>query len=490
VKRSFRLKLAGGRDRARWVRVAAQLAAALSLFGCTVGPNYVRPPADVPVSYKELGNWKPVQPSDQVAKGNWWDVYEDPQLNALEVQIDVSNQNLKAAQERFEQARAAVKISRSNYYPEITGGASVTQNHISSNSPLFKTSVSKSNYSDYTIPIDASWEPDLWGRVRRTVEASRSEAQATAADVANVSLSLHAELAMDYFQLRGLDAQEDLLQSTVVAYEKALELTQNRYKAGLASAVDVAQAETQLRTTRAQAIDVGVNRAAFEHAIAVLIGKPPAQFSLPSSPLRSVPPAIPPGLPSDLLERRPDVAASERRMQESNAQIGVAKSAYYPLVTLSGSGGFESGVFTTLIQGPSGLWSVGANASEYIFDAGKRHAVTQQAQSAYRESIDTYRQTVLSAFQEVEDNLAALRILNDEEVVQQSAVASAEHSLALSINRYKGGIVNYLEVITAQNAALADEVTEVSIQTRRMQASVLLVKAIGGGWNISQIPRV
>jgi NodT family efflux transporter outer membrane factor (OMF) lipoprotein len=490
VKRSFRLKLAGGRDRARWVRVAAQLAAALSLFGCTVGPNYVRPPADVPVSYKELGNWKPVQPSDQVAKGNWWDVYEDPQLNALEVQIDVSNQNLKAAQERFEQARAAVKISRSNYYPEITGGASVTQNHISSNSPLFKTSVSKSNYSDYTIPIDASWEPDLWGRVRRTAEASRSEAQATAADVANVSLSLHAELAMDYFQLRGLDAQEDLLQSTVVAYEKALELTQNRYKAGLASAVDVAQAETQLRTTRAQAIDVGVNRAAFEHAIAVLIGKPPAQFSLPSSPLRSVPPAIPPGLPSDLLERRPDVAASERRMQESNAQIGVAKSAYYPLVTLSGSGGFESGVFTTLIQGPSGLWSVGANASEYIFDAGKRHAVTQQAQSAYRESIDTYRQTVLSAFQEVEDNLAALRILNDEEVVQQSAVASAEHSLALSINRYKGGIVNYLEVITAQNAALADEVTEVSIQTRRMQASVLLVKAIGGGWNISQIPRV
>jgi NodT family efflux transporter outer membrane factor (OMF) lipoprotein len=490
VKRSFRLKLAGGRDRARWVRVAAQLAAALSLFGCTVGPNYVRPPADVPVSYKELGNWKPVQPSDQVAKGNWWDVYEDPQLNALEVQIDVSNQNLKAAQERFEQARAAVKISRSNYYPEITGGASVTQNHISSNSPLFKTNVSKTNYSDYTIPIDASWEPDLWGRVRRTVEASRSEAQATAADVANVSLSLHAELAMDYFQLRGLDAQEDLLQSTVVAYEKALELTQNRYKAGLASAVDVAQAETQLRTTRAQAIDVGVNRAAFEHAIAVLIGKPPAQFSLPSSPLRSVPPAIPPGLPSDLLERRPDVAASERRMQESNAQIGVAKSAYYPLVTLSGSGGFESGVFTTLIQGPSGLWSVGANASEYIFDAGKRHAVTQQAQSAYRESIDTYRQTVLSAFQEVEDNLAALRILNDEEVVQQSAVASAEHSLALSINRYKGGIVNYLEVITAQNAALADEVTEVSIQTRRMQASVLLVKAIGGGWNISQIPRV
>jgi NodT family efflux transporter outer membrane factor (OMF) lipoprotein len=490
VKRCHRQKRNPRAVFSQTLSAAIGLAAAFLLFGCTVGPNYVRPPADVPVSYKELGDWKPVQPSDQVTKGNWWEVYEDPQLNALEVQIDVSNFNLKAEQERFEQARAAIRISKSNYYPTITGGASASRNHTSSNAPLFRTGVSRSDFSDYTIPIDASWEPDLWGRVRRTVEASRSEAQATAADVANVSLSLHAELALDYFQLRGLDAQEDLLQSTIVAFERALALTQNRYKAGLASAVDVAQAETQLRTTRAQAIDVGVNRAAFEHAIAVLIGKPPAQFSLQTSPLRAAPPAIPPGLPSDLLERRPDVAASERRMQESNAQIGVAKSAYYPLVTLSGSGGFESGVFTTLLQGPSGLWSAGANASEYLFDAGKRHAVTQQAQSAYRQSIDTYRQTVLTAFQEVEDNLAALRILNDEEVVQQSAVASAEHSLALSLNRYKGGIVNYLEVITAQNAALADEVTEVGIRTRRMQASVLLVKAIGGGWNVSQIPRV
>jgi NodT family efflux transporter outer membrane factor (OMF) lipoprotein len=490
VKRCLRQKRNPRAAFSQTLSAAIGLAAAFLVFGCTVGPNYVRPPADVPVSYKELGDWKPVQPSDQVTKGNWWEVYEDPQLNALEVQIDVSNENLKAEQEIFVQARAAIRISKSNYYPTITGGASASQNHTSSNAPLFRTGASRSDFSDYTIPIDASWEPDLWGRVRRTVEASRSEAQATAADVANVSLSLHAELALDYFQLRGLDAQEDLLQSTIVAFERALALTQNRYKAGLASAVDVAQAETQLRTTRAQAIDVGVNRAAFEHAIAVLIGKPPAQFSLPTSPLRAAPPAIPPGLPSDLLERRPDVAASERRMQESNAQIGVAKSAYYPLVTLSGSGGFESGVFTTLLQGPSGLWSVGAAASETLFDAGKRHAVTQQAQSAYRQSIDTYRQTVLTAFQEVEDNLASLRILNDEEVVQQSAVASAEHSLALSLNRYKGGIVNYLEVITAQNAALADEVTEVGIRTRRMQASVLLVKAIGGGWNVSQIPRV
>lgn len=469
---------------------ALGLGAAFVLFGCTVGPNYVRPPADAPVDYKELGNWKPAQPSDQLAKGKWWEVYGDPQLNALEEQIDVSNQSLKASQEQFAQARSAIQISRSAYYPTVTGNASAARIHVSSNEPLFVHGSSKPDYSDFAIPIDASWEPDLWGRVRRTVEASRSEAQATAADLANVSLSLHAELALDYFQLRGLDAQKDLLDSTVIAYQKALDLTQNRYKAGLASAVDVAQAETQLKTTQAQAIDVGVNRSAFEHAIAVLVGKPPAQFSLPNSPLRAAPPAIPPGLPSDLLERRPDIAASERRMQESNAQIGVAKSAYYPQITLTGAGGFESGVFTTLLQGPSGLWSIGAAATETIFDAGKRHAVTQQSEAAYRQSIDNYRQTVLTAFQEVEDNLAALRVLNEEEAVQQSAVTSAEHSLALSNNRYKGGIVNYLEVITAQNAALSDEVTEVGIQTRRMTASVLLVKAIGGGWNVSQIPHV
>jgi NodT family efflux transporter outer membrane factor (OMF) lipoprotein len=490
VKRLLSLELPRRNGFARKSSLLLGAAAAFVLFGCTVGPNYVRPPADVPVDFKELGNWKPAQPSDELSKGKWWEVYEDPQLNALEDQIDVSNQSLKASQEQFAQARAALKISRSAYYPTVTGSASASRNHVSSNEPLFVPKSSKSDYSDFQIPIDASWEPDLWGRVRRTVEASRSEAQASAADLANISLSLHAELALDYFQLRGLDAQRDLLDSTVIAYEKALDLTQNRYKGGLASAVDVAQAETQLKTTRAQAIDVGVNRSALEHAIAVLIGKPPAQFSLPSSPLRAAPPAIPPGLPSDLLERRPDIAASERRMQESNAQIGVAKSAYYPLITLTGAGGFESGVFTTLLQGPSGLWSVGAAASEYIFDAGKRRAVTQQSEAAYRQSIDNYRQTVLGAFQEVEDNLAALRILNEEEAVQQSAVTSAEHSLALSNSRYKGGIVNYLEVITAQNAALSDEVTEVGIQTRRMTASVLLVKAIGGGWNAAKIPHV
>jgi NodT family efflux transporter outer membrane factor (OMF) lipoprotein len=338
--------------------------------------------------------------------------------------------------------------------------------------------------------VDVSYEPDLWGRVRRTVEASRSEAQATAADLANVSLSLHAELALDYFQLRGLDAQKQLLDFTVVSYQKALDLTRTRYSGGLASAVDVAQAQTVLETTRSQATDVGVQRAAFEHAIAVLIGKPASSFSLQAFPLSTPPPPIPAGLPSDLLERRPDISAAERRVKEANAQIGVAKSAYYPLLTLSGAGGFESTAIGTLLQGPSGIWSVGATAAETIFDAGRRRGVTDQAIALHEKSVANYRETVLGAFQEVEDNLAALRILQDEAQTEDAAVAAAEHSLSLSITRYKGGIASYLEVTTAQSAALSNEVNALSILTRRMAASVLLVKAIGGGWNVAQIPRV
>ncbi|MGC2724997.1 MAG: efflux transporter outer membrane subunit, partial [Candidatus Acidiferrales bacterium] len=342
----------------------------------------------------------------------------------------------------------------------------------------------------FVLPIDVSYEADLWGRVRRTVEASRSEAQATAADLANVSLSLHAELASDYFQLRGLDAQKQLLDSTVQSYEKALELTESRYHGGLASAVDVAQAQTILETTRAESVDVEVQRAAFEHAIAVLVGKPAAQFSLPPTPLTAPPPLVPAGLPSDLLERRPDISAAERRVQEQNAQIGVAKAAYFPLVTLAASGGFESAVAGTLLQGPSAFWMLGGQAAETLFDAGRRRGVSDQAKSAWNQSVDNYRQTVLTAFQEVEDNLAALRILQNEADTQAGAVAAAQHSLSLSITRYKGGVTNYLEVTTAQSAALSDEVTAVNILTRRMAASVLLIKAIGGGWNVSQIPHV
>ncbi len=469
---------------AAWLSLAVFL-----LSGCIVGPNYVRPSAEVPTSYKEAENWAPAQPSDAIARGKWWGVYNDTQLNNLEDQVTAANQSLKAAQAQFVQAREAVRISRSGLYPTVTGGASVSGNHLSSNRPLSGTT-SKINYADFQIPIDASWEPDIWGRVRRTVEASRSEAQATAADVASVSLSLHAELATDYFELRGLDAQKKLLDSTVVAFEQALKLAQNRYNGGLASGVDVAQAETQLETTRAQDTDVDVQRAAFEHAIAVLIGKPAATFKLSPLPLTTPPPAIPPGLPSDLLERRPDIAAAERRVQEANARIGVAKAAYYPMVTLTGSTGFESGVLGTLIQGPSGFWAVGPQAVETLFDAGRRHAISAQAQAAHDQSVANYRETVLTAFQEVEDNLAALRVLQTEADTEDSAVAAAEHSVALSTNRYKGGVTSYLEVITAQSAALGDEVTSLNILTRRMTASVLLIKAIGGGWNVNQIPRV
>jgi NodT family efflux transporter outer membrane factor (OMF) lipoprotein len=467
--------------------VLAFLLAALIVGGCTVGPKYQRPATDVPAAYKDPGNWKTAEPGDAVAKGKWWEVYQDPQLNALEEQIAVSNQNLKIAQAQFLQARAALKISRSGLFPTVTGGVTATRLHQSSNRPLFNSANAKTDYSDYTIPFDASYEADVWGRVRRTVEASRAEAQASAADLATVDLSLHAELALDYFSLRGLDAQKALLDSTVVSYEKALELTQSRYHGGLASAVEVAQAQTILETTRAQAVDVMVQRAAFEHAIAVLIGQPASTYSLPAKLLATPPPAIPPGLPSDLLERRPDIAAAERRVQEANALIGVARAAYFPQITLSAAGGFESAIITTLIQGPSGLWSFGGAAVETIFDAGRRRGISDQAIAAHEQTVANYRETVLTAFQQVEDNLSALRILEEEAKTQDGAVAAAEHSLALSINRYRGGVTSYLEVTIAQSAALADEVTAVSILTRRMTASVLLVKALGGGWNVSQL---
>ena len=455
-----------------------------------MGPNYVRPKAEVPGDYKESNDWKVAQPSAEAIKGKWWEVYQDPLLNTLEEKIDVSNQSLKAAQAQFLQARAAVRISRSFLFPTVAADPAIARERFSQNRPLGVVGATQT-FNDFQVPgIDASYELDVWGRVRRTVEQSRSQAQASAADLASVGLSLHAELAMDYFQLRGLDTQKQLLDSSVVAYQKALDLTQTRFKGGLASDVDVAQAQTQLETARAQSIDVEVQRAAFEHAIAVLTGRPPSTFTLAPSPLDAPPPAIPPGLPSDLLERRPDVSAAERRMQAANAQIGIARAAYFPLITLTGQGGFESIAVGTLFQGPSGLWAVGGTALETLFDAGRRRGTSDQAKAAYDQSIDNYRQTVLSAFQEVEDNMAALRILQAEAQTEDVAVGAARHSVELSITRYRGGVTSYLEVTTAQSAALTDEVTAVTILTRRMTASVLLIKAIGGGWDASQIPHV
>jgi NodT family efflux transporter outer membrane factor (OMF) lipoprotein len=470
-------------------RAAALIALGLPLGGCTVGPKYVRPSTEVPPAYKEQASpgFTAAQPAADQAKGKWWEIYSDPELSSLEDQVTVSNQSLKAAQAQFEQARAAVQVARAAYYPTVSGAASATRTRQSQNRALFGAG-SPVNYNDFQLPIDASWEPDVWGRVRRTVEAALSEAQASAADLAGVDLSLHAELALDYFELRGLDTQKQLLDSTVVAYQKALDLTESRYKGGIASAVDVAQAQTQLETTRAQDEDTDVQRTAFEHAIAVLIGKSPAEFSQMPTPLTSPPVPVPGSVPSELLERRPDIAAAERRVQEANANIGVARAAYYPQFLLTGQGGFESSRLGTLLQGPAGFWALAGQAAELIFDAGERHGITSEARAAYDESVDNYRQTTLSAFEDVEDNLSALRVLQDEAKTQDAAVAAAQHSLDLSISRYKGGVTSYLEVTTAQSAALSDERAAVDILTRRMAASVLLIKALGGGWNVSRIP--
>ena len=459
----------------------------VQLTGCTVGPKYQRPAAEVPPVYKEVGDWKPAQPNDQNMSGNWWEIFQDPQLNGLEAQVNVSNQNLKAAEAQYTQARALVRYERANYFPTVTVDPSATRNRISNHRPA-SVVANGITYNDYQLPFELSYQLDVWGRVRRTVESYREQAQASAADLAAVNLSMHAQLALDYFQARTLDAEEQLLNSTVTQYEQALALIESRYAGGIASDLEVQQARTQLETTRAQAIDVGVARAQFEHAVAVLIGKPPASFSLVPLPLTMPPPPIPAGLPSELLERRPDIAAAERVMASANAQIGVAKSAYYPLLNLAAAGGFESGSITTLLTGPSILWSAGPSAIFTLFDVGRRRAASDQAIAAYDQAVANYRQTVLTGFQQVEDNVAALRILEHEAQVQNTAVDAAEKYLALANTRYAGGVTSYLEVTTAESAALSDEVTAVNILGRRMVDAVLLVQALGGGWDSSSLP--
>jgi len=440
-----------------------------------------------PPAYKEVGNWKPAQPNDQNLGGTWWTIFQDPQLNALELEVNVSNQNLKAAEAQFRQARATLRYYRADYYPTVTAGPSATRTRVSANSPTNSTLLGVS-YNDFVLPFDVSYQADVWGRVRRNVESYREQAQASAADLATVNLSMHADLAIDYFQARSLDAQEQLLNSTAKEYEQALELTDSRFRGGIASEVEVEQAKTQLQTVRAAAIDVGVLRAQYEHAVAILVGKPPAEFSLPPLPLTAPPPHIPVSVPSELLERRPDIAAAERRVASANAQIGVAKSAYYPLISLGGSGGFESSTITTLLDGSSGLWSVGLSAVGTVFDVGRRRSLTDQARAAYDFQVAAYRENVLTGFQQVEDNLAAVRILENEAEVQDEAVVAAQNSLNLSVTRYKGGVTSYLEVITAQSAALTDEVTAVDILGRRMANTVLLIQALGGGWDRSSLP--
>lgn len=466
----------------------ALIATVLQCAGCLIGPKYHVPTTPTPTAYKEQGDWKTAQPSDLNLGGAWWTVFQDSQLDSLEQEVNVSNQNLKAAEAQYRQARALLRYNRADYYPTVTFGPSASRARVSANSPT-TVNLRGTAYNDFVLPFDFSYQADVWGRVRRAVESARGLAQASAADVATVNLSLHADLAIDYFQARTLDAEEKLLNSTASQYEQALQLTESRFQGGIASEVEVEQARTQLQTVRAQAIDVGVLRAQYEHAVAVLIGKPPAEFTLLPLPLTTPPPNVPPSVPSDLLERRPDIAAAERRVASANAQIGVAKSAYYPVVGLSASGGFESTSITTLLQGPSGIWSLGVSTVGTVFDVGRRRALNDQARAAYDYQVAAYRETVLSGFQEVEDSLAAVRILEREANVQDEAVAAAQHSLELSLTRYRGGVTSYLEVTTAQSAALADEVTAVNILGRRMASAVLLIQALGGGWDHSSLPQ-
>jgi NodT family efflux transporter outer membrane factor (OMF) lipoprotein len=472
---------------------------ALLLAGCTVGPNYHRPDAATAPAWKENvapppnppnGTWKQAEPSDGVLRGQWWDLYSDPQLSALEAKVAVSNQTLRIAMEQYFSAREQVRVARSQYYPTFAAGPSAGRTRESYNQPNTNRALTNYQYNTYAITGQAQWEPDLWGQVRRTVEQARANAQASAALLANVDLSLRAELASDYFELRGLDSQQQLLDNTVQSYEEYLKLTQIRFKGGVATESDVALAQTQLETTRAQYIDVGVARAQYEHAIATLIGTPASTFSLPPMPLGQQIPPVPIGLPSQLLERRPDIAAAERQTDAANAQIGIAVAAYYPNVSLTGTGGFASGNPGTLIQGPSEMWSLGASAVELLFDAGRRHAITQQARDAYEQQVANYRQTVLAAFQDVEDNLAAIRILDQESAQQQLAVAASVRSLDINTYQYKGGVTTYLQVLTAQTTLLTNQRTQADIATRQFVSSVQLIRALGGGWDTSQIPKL
>jgi NodT family efflux transporter outer membrane factor (OMF) lipoprotein len=491
--------------------MASVLAVAAALSGCTVGPHYHRPDAaaTLPESYKELtpadypstDGWKVAQPAkDAVLKGKWWEIFNDPELNTLEEQVNVSNQSLASATAAFLVARSIVKEARSQYFPTVTVGPAITTSQQSGSlSSGLSTgtggtgggvAVSPQIITNYNLPFDATWTPDLFGRVRNTVLANANAAQASAADLENTRLMLQAEVAVDYFSIRGQDALKKLSDETVVSFQESLRLNQALYETGIASDEAVAQAETQLESAQAQNTNLGIVRAQFEHAIATLVGQPAPNFSIRTQPLQTSPPAIPYGLPSQLLERRPDIAASERRMAQANAQIGVAVAAYYPTVTLSASAGLESSSFTKWFTWPSRFFSVGPSVSETLYDGGLRHATVQQFRANYLETIANYRQTVLAAFQQVEDNLSSIRILSIEIAQQDTAVGSAQRNLKIATDRYKLGIDPYLNVITAQTSLFSNQQTDLNLRIQRITASVQLVEAIGGGWDASQLPSV
>jgi len=473
------------KSHAHRVKLLAATAPLLLLGACAVGPDYVRPNAAQPAAYKEAAGWKTAQPRDAALRGNWWQMYQDPLLDALEEQANTANLNLAEAEAAYRQAVAAVQSARADYFPTVGAEFDVTRSSSAtvSNNQLTTSNKTSGARTNHSLSLSASWEPDLWGRVRREVESSSASAQASAADLANVRLSMQAQLAQDYFQLRALDTQQLLLNRTLADYERALKMTQNQYAAGVAARADVVQAQTQLKNAQTQALDIGVQRAQTEHAIALLVGKAPSEFSITPAPLAATVPAIPLVMPSALLERRPDIAAAERRVAAANAEIGVAKAAWFPSLGLSADVGYQSNTMAHLLSLPNRFWSIGPSLAETLFDGGARRAQTEQAQAAYDADVATYRQTVLTGFQEVEDNLAALRILAQEAQTQDEAVQLARRSVALTTNQYQTGTVSYLNVITAQTTALNSEINAVDIRNRRLAASVLLIKALGGGWH-------
>jgi NodT family efflux transporter outer membrane factor (OMF) lipoprotein len=479
--------------------IASALAATL-LAGCRVGPRYQQPPAlaqaPPPAAYKESpanfpgsDGWKVAQPQDAMLHGKWWEIYSDPELNALEEKLDIDNQTIKQSFANFLEARSLIAQARSQLFPTVGTTPAYTRSQASGNTGSGGGSGNVSPQSNLiTLPFDVSWEPDLWGKVRNQVRAEQYNAQLSAADLENVRLGEQATLAVTFFQVRGQDALQALLDKTVEDDKKALELTQSQYDTGIATQISVVEAQNTLQNVQAAAINAGVARAQYEHAIAVLIGTDPSAFSIPVKPLNATPPPVPVGVPSQLLERRPDIAASERSMAAANAQIGVADAAYFPTLTLGASAGLESSAISRLFNSASRFWSVGPSVSETIFDAGLRRATVNQYVEVYNADVAGYRQTVLTAFQQVEDYLSAVRILSQQLIQQQAAAQSAQQFVDLENARYQTGVDPYIDVVTAQNTLLSDQQTLATLHTEEMTASVQLIEALGGGWNRSQLP--
>jgi len=491
----------GGREEVTWPSRVATFAflvfSLLGVLGCNVGPRYLRPAVPAPSVFKESGPqqapdgtvWKPAQPQDAMLRGKWWEIYQEPELNSLEEKLNISNQNIARAFEDFMAARAQVQQVRSAYYPTVSVGPSYARNRASqSQTSAQVSSKGNPNSNTFNLPFDVAWEPDLWGRVRNTVRQSTNAAQVSAADLENQRLTEQANLAVFFFELRGQDALEDLFQKTVEIDRQSLELTRVLYKTGLDNDEAVAQAEITLKSSQAAATNAGIARAQFEHAIALMVGEPASTFSVPVRALTTQVPDIPVGLPSDLLERRPDIASAERTMAEANALIGVQKAAYYPTLSITGTAGFAASTFSKWLTSPSRYWSLGPTASETVFDGGLRRSTMAQFTALYNADVANYKEVVLAAFQQTEDNLAALRLLTKEIEQEQETVASAQRFVDVASVRYKTGLDPYLNVFTAQAILLANQQTVITLRVQQMTSSVQLIESLGGGWNVNQLP--